>query len=46
MAAAKINKAFYFGWNGYIDTQLSFSQFFDQDHTITGWFMPQSPALP
>lgn len=41
MAASGINKAFYFGWNGYIDTQLSFAQFFDQDHTVAGWFMPQ-----
>lgn len=41
MAATKINKAFYFGWRGHIDTQLTFSQFFGQNHTITGWFMPQ-----
>ncbi|MEW6207086.1 MAG: LamG-like jellyroll fold domain-containing protein, partial [Acidobacteriota bacterium] len=39
----KQNQAFYLGWQGYIDTQLDFSQFFNADHTIMAWFMPQYP---
>lgn len=39
----KQNTAIYLGWKGYIDTQLDFSKFFDSDHTIMGWFLPQYP---
>ncbi len=37
------NRAIYLGWQGYVDTQLDFSQFFHADHTIMAWFMPQYP---
>ncbi len=31
------------GWQGHIDTNLSFSAFFDRDHTWVTRFMPQFP---
>lgn len=30
-------------WKGYVDTDLEFSEFFDQSHTITLRFMPHYP---
>ena len=38
------NKGLYFGWRGAADTDIQFSQFFDADHTLTAWFMPQYNA--
>ena len=38
------NKGLYFGWQGAADTDIQFSQFFDADHTLTAWFMPQYNA--
>ena len=35
------NKAIYLGWGGYVDTQSDFNVFFDSDHTLMTWFMPQ-----
>ncbi len=35
------NKAIYLGWGGYVDTQADFGVFFDSDHTLMTWFMPQ-----
>jgi hypothetical protein len=35
------NRAVYLGWGGYVDTTVSFDQFFDGDHTVMCWFMPQ-----
>jgi Concanavalin A-like lectin/glucanases superfamily len=35
------NKAIYLGWGGYVDTQADFSLFFNSDHTLMTWFMPQ-----
>lgn len=35
------NRGLYFGWQGFADTDVNFSQFFDADHTLTAWFMPQ-----
>gem|GEM_PF-6843524 len=32
-----------FAWTGYADTDLSFDEFFNSDHTISAWFMPQYP---
>jgi hypothetical protein len=37
------NKALYLGWGSYVDTQLDFSSFFNADHTVMAWFMPQYP---
>lgn len=33
-----------FGWRGYADTDLKFSEFFSSDHTIVARFMPQYPV--
>lgn len=38
-----VNKAVYLDWGSYIDTQLEFSTFFDNDHAVMCWFMPQYP---
>lgn len=35
------NKAVYLGWGGYVDTQADFDSFFNSDHTLMVWFMPQ-----
>jgi Concanavalin A-like lectin/glucanases superfamily len=35
------NKAIYLPWEGYVDTNIDFSRFFDNDHTLMCWFMPQ-----
>jgi hypothetical protein len=35
------NKAIYLGWGAFVDTQANFSTFFDSDHTLAAWFMPQ-----
>jgi Concanavalin A-like lectin/glucanases superfamily len=35
------NKAIYLPWEGYVDTKVDFSTFFDKDHTVMCWFMPQ-----
>ena len=35
------NQGVYLQWKGYIDTQYQFSNFFDNDHTVMAWFMPQ-----
>jgi hypothetical protein len=35
------NKAIYLPWEGYVDTNVDFSRFFDNDHTVMCWFMPQ-----
>lgn len=35
------NKAIYLGWGAYVNTQADFSTFFDNDHTLAAWFMPQ-----
>lgn len=32
-----------FSWNGYIDTDLDFSEFFNNEHTLVLRFMPQYP---
>src|SRR5262249_5627691 len=37
----KQNYCVYFGPRSVIATELDFSSFFDQPHTIAGWFMPQ-----
>jgi hypothetical protein len=37
----KQNWCVYFGPGSAIKTQMSFETFFDKDHTIAGWFMPQ-----
>jgi hypothetical protein len=37
------NKAIYFGYKGHVDTDVKFPQFFGDDHTLMGWFMPQYP---
>lgn len=39
----KQNSCVYLGPGSLIETHLQFSEFFDQDHTIAGWFMPQYP---
>jgi murein DD-endopeptidase MepM/ murein hydrolase activator NlpD len=31
------------GWQGHVDSNLSFSAFFDRDHTLVARFMPQFP---
>ena len=40
---SSLNFAAAFGWGGYVDTDLSFSEFFDEDHTLVARFMPQHP---
>jgi hypothetical protein len=30
-------------WDGRVDLDLNFDEFFDSDHTISAWFMPQFP---
>lgn len=35
------NRALLFGWTGTAETALTFDRFFDGDHTLMGWFMPQ-----
>jgi hypothetical protein len=35
------NKAIYLSWGGYVDTDAEFANFFDSDHTLMCWFMPQ-----
>src|SRR5262249_33887441 len=37
------NCCVYLGRRGQIDTKLPFSAFFDKDHTLAGWYMPQYP---
>lgn len=37
------NYCVYLGPGARIDTELPFSKFFDKDHTIAGWYMPQYP---
>lgn len=37
------NQAAYFGWRGYADTSLKFSEFFNKDHTVMARFMTQFP---
>src|SRR6266487_959647 len=37
------NDCVYLGVDASIETELTFSTFFDQDHTIAGWYMPQYP---
>src|SRR4051812_29546369 len=32
-----------FGWRGYVDTDLKFSEFFSRNHTIAARFMIQYP---
>jgi Concanavalin A-like lectin/glucanases superfamily len=39
----KQNSCVYLGPGTTIDTLFPFQSFFDQDHTIAGWFMPQYP---
>lgn len=39
----KLNHAAFFGWRGYADTNLKFSQFFTKDHTIIARFMLHYP---
>jgi hypothetical protein len=35
------NRCVYFGPRSTIETELEFKTFFDQEHTVAGWFMPQ-----
>lgn len=35
------NSAVYLGWGAYVDTTVNFNGFFDGDHTVMCWFMPQ-----
>ena len=35
------NRALLFGWTGAADTALQLDSFFDADHTVMAWFMPQ-----
>jgi hypothetical protein len=30
-------------WSGRVDLDLNFDKFFNQNHTISAWFMPQFP---
>ena len=32
-----------FGWQGYVETDLQFTEFFNADHTVMVRFMPQYP---
>ena len=41
--AESANYAAAFRWHGYMDTDLAFSEFFPQNHTVMAWFMPQYP---
>ena len=38
-----INNAAAFGWRGYADTDLQFSEFYGSDHTLSVRFMLQYP---
>ncbi len=39
-----LNLAAALGWRGCVDTDLEFSEFFNQNHTVMAWFMPQYPT--
>ncbi len=39
----ELNKAVYLGNRGHIDTDIEFSDFFANDHTLMTWWMPQYP---
>jgi Concanavalin A-like lectin/glucanases superfamily len=41
--APKKNYCAYLGAGSRIETEMSFGAFFDNDHTLTAWFMPQYP---
>jgi hypothetical protein len=41
--ADSLNHAAGFTWHGYMDTDLQFSEFFHQDHTVMAWFMLKHP---
>ena len=40
---SELNKAAFFGWGGFADTDLEMEDFWDDDHTLSVWFMPQYP---
>lgn len=40
---AQVNRAAGFGWRGFVDTDLQFSEFYGSAHTLTARFMVQYP---